>query len=236
MSTYNFPDLVCGKLGACDAFILKNIDWVDNYQGLSSDPITVNTTEPLTDTQLSGLTALLATYTDPAYWLVLDHTNNQPLHSHFLSDCIGIEDCGIMQTFIMEGTQPNQPIVMDSIKTILEFSCLNVQNFLNTTSGNISVEIFDITRNTSIATESIDIGSAGIATQWNTLAQTGITTGSILYKSLQFTGLMNKNPNYDTVWQLRGAINGVIGDSITGFNIPFDFRCNTLQQLFYNVE
>lgn len=226
MSTYPFENITVNKPGACDQYIRSNIDWVSNFNGLSTVPLTIYTLEPLTDTQLSALTILINGYTDPEVFLSFDHSSNLPMHTH-TNDCMDltvIDNKSVLQTIIYEINNSNNTIVLDSIKTIVEYTCPNVQNFLNKTQGTITLEIFDITRNTIICTEIIELNE--IATKWNTMAQTGSTEKDPVYRSHQFTGLRNVNPNYDTVWQLRANID----------TIDFCFACNGLQYLYYNVQ
>lgn len=226
MSSYQFPEVVCGKVGACDQYIRKNIDWISNFQGVSSNPLTIYTEIPLTEIQLSDLTTLLNGYTDPEIYLSFDHVDTLTLNSKFNNDPdnIIIDGKNVIQTFIYSTQNISIPTVLDGMKTIVEYHCPNVQNYLNTTSGNISIEIYDLSRNLSISTQTINLNE--IAVSWNNLAQTGSTEGNTVYRSILFTGLMNKSPNYDVALQLRGSTS----DS------NCKFRCNSLQYLYYNVE
>ena len=227
MSTYPFSDIIVNKANACDAYIRSHVDWVSNYNGLSTSPLTIYTLQPLTDSQLSALTILLNGYTDPAVFLVFDHSINYPLHSHTTDDTdISIIDGkSVLQTLIFEASNNSNTIVLDSMKTIVEYICPNVQNFVNTTLGSITLEIFDISRNVSICSDTINLSE--ISTKWNNMAQTGSTIGDYVYRSHQFTGLRNVNPDYNTVWQLRATTNG---------SSTFSIRCHGLQYLYYNIE
>ena len=226
MSSYQFPNVVCGKVGACHQYVKDHIDWVSNFVGITSVPLTVYTNNPLTDVQLAALTILMNAYVDPAIYLVFDHAETLPLHSHFNTDtdAVVVDNKNIMQTFIYSTLNISTPTVLDSIKTVVEYNCPNVQNYLNTTSGNISLEIYDITRNVSIATNILDLNE--IAVNWNILALTGSTQGNTVYRSTLFNGLMNKSPNYDVILQLRGSTS----------DPKCQFRCNSLQFLYYNIE
>lgn len=226
MSSYSFPDVVCGKVEACDQYIRKHIDWVSNFQGVSTDPLTINSEIPLTEIQLSDLTTILNAYTDPEIFLSFDHVDTLTLNSKFNNDLdnIIINGQNVIQTFIYSTQNISIPTVLDGLKTIVEYHCPNVQNYVNTTSGNISIEIYDISRNISIASKTIDLNE--IAINWNNLAQNGSTGESTIYRTILFTGLMNKSPNYDVVLQLRGASS----DS------NCEFKCNSLQYIYYNVQ
>lgn len=226
MPSYQFPDCTAVKLIALDDFIRKRVSWESDFEGLNQDPITVSVSRALTDTELADLNTLVASYTDPAQFLVFDHSESLAMHSHYTEDVdnIRIDNKYILQTFVFVNRN-SEGLVLDSCKTIVEYTCDNVQNFVDTTSGNVNVEIYDITRNVSISNKTIDISP--IATQWNTLAQTGSTSGSTIFASTTFDGLMNKTTGYDVIFQLRGSIT----------NPPnFDFRLNGLQYLFYTVQ
>lgn len=226
MSSYQFPNIVCNKVGACDQYIRANIDWVSNFDGISTGPMTIYTNNPLTDIELTNLTTLINSYVDPAVFLAFDHAETLPLHSNFNTDADTdiINQKSVIQTFIYSTLNIRKPTVLDAMKTIVEYNCPNVQNYLNTTTGNISLEIYDTTRNVSITTNIIDLNE--IAVNWNILAQTGSTEGNTIYRSALFTGLMNKSPDYDVVLQLRG----LTSDS------KCEFRCHSLQFIYYNVE
>lgn len=230
MSSYPFPNVVCGKAGACDAYIRANINWASHFQGISTVPLTVYSDIPLTEPQLAALTILMNAYVDPAVFLVFDHVDTFPLHSHFTNDTDNsIFDGNVaLQTFIFSSNNISNNVVLDSLKTVVEYKCPNVQDFLNITSGNslqTGLSIKDLTRNIPIASQNININD--IVTVWNNLAHTGVTGGNIQYKSIQYTGLMNKNPGYDCIWQLYTP------DPI---DPNFTFRCHSLQYLYYSVE
>lgn len=225
MSSYTFPNINCNKPAACDKFIRENIDWTVNFNGVGVPPLTIYTTNPLTDVQLTDLTSVLNRYVDPEIWLSFNHTDTLAMHSHFTNDMdnVIINNKKILQTFIFNGKNTNN-LVLDSLKTVVEYNCFNVQSYANTTSGSISLEIYDITRNISIASQTIEL--TDIAVGFHALAQSGMITGNTSYRSVSYDGLMNKNPNYDCIWQIRG----------TKSDDNFDFRCNSLQYIYYNVE
>lgn len=238
MSSYPFPDVVCGKAGACDAYIRANINnpnnsdlnWVSHFQGISTAPLTVYTDIPLTESQLAALTVLINAYVDPAVFLVFDHVDTFPLHSHFTNDRDNTIYNGnvILQTFIFSANNNSDNIILDSLKTVIEYDCTNVQDFLNITSGNTlqtGLSINDITRNVTIASQDINIDD--VVSVWHDLAVAGSTSGNIQYKSIQYTGLMNKNAGYDCIWQLSTP---------SPIETSFTFRCHSFQYIYYNVE
>jgi hypothetical protein len=223
MYTYNFPEKTIEKTGALEQQ-LEQSSFKDILDGITYPTLVVSMKSELTTLQLADLTTLINNYVDPAFYLTLDHTNSIALHSHFTTDPdnVIIDDANILQTFIYTANVDSN-IILDSCKTIVEYYCPNTQSYLNKTTGSINVVIYDITRNTSIASQTIPLNE--IAVQWNALANSGSTTGNTVYRSTQFTGLKDKNPDYDTVFQLRG----------TTSDLDFTFRLNGLQYLFYSV-
>lgn len=224
--SYSISDIICNKPGALHKYIQDNINWDINFVGVSTNPLVISTDIELTEIQLSELTNILNAYVDPVVYLAFDHVDTLTLNSKFNDDLdnIIIDNKNVIQTFIYSTQNISTPTVLDGLKTIVEYHCPNVQNYVNTTSGNISIEIYDITRNISIASKTVNLNE--IAVNWNNLAQTGTTQGSTVYRTILFTGLMNKSPSYDVVLQLRGSTS----------NSNCKFKCNSLQYLYYNVE
>lgn len=223
MSSYNFLEKSVGKPGALDQYIRKNVLWDADFNGLSTDPLTIYTNRPLSETELSELTTLIENYIDPSVFLTFNHTETVAMHSPFVSDTnnVVIDNKKVLQTLIFTNRN-NGSQVLDSCKTVIEYFTSDVQQFNPLISESITLEIYDITRNTSIAIETID----NVASSWTDLAVAGGTGSSTLYKSIQFTGLMNKTPGYDCVWQLRGSVSD---------ESKFTFRINGLQYIFYDV-
>lgn len=226
MSSHSFPNKIVNKPVALDKLIRSNISWGMDFNGVSTDPLVVYFSRELTIEEDEELHQIVENYTDPAIFLVYDHSNTLSMYSHYTNDDANIKTDGkcVLQTFIYNNPSANNGLVLDSVKTIVEYACPNVQNFLNTTSGNISLSIVDITRNVVIfdLTKELDT----IALEWNSMAATGSTESNTVFKSVQFDGLMNKTPNYDVIWQFRGNTS----------NDTFTYRCNSLQYLFYNVQ
>lgn len=225
--TYSFPNITVNKPGACDQYLRQNLSstCVNDYQGLSTYPTIIEFDRGLTTSEQSSLNTLMINYVDPAVFLVLDHTETKTLHSDFIIDPYNttINNTCVLQTLIFSN-QNNNSLVLDSLKTVVEYNCPNVQNYLNTTSGNLSIEIYDITRNYSIGSITTPLNE--VATQWNIMANQGITHGNVIYRTLQFTNLRNACPNYDIILQLRGM------QSDTNYNA----RLHSLQYLFYTEQ
>lgn len=199
------------------------------YEGceLTGTDLIVKTSGTLSEEQLATVTTLVTDYVEPPYYLSFSRTESLALHSHYTSDSDLVQADGrsVVQTLIF--TNRNQEIegqVLNCIKTVLEYNTPNLQNFVNTTSGSIAFEIFDITRNVQICLNELDISE--IATGWNTLAQTGSTSGNTVYKSHMCGGLADKTTDYDCVYQFR----------LSTSHPDFNCRMNGLQYLFYNKQ
>ena len=226
MASYTFSEKIVNIPGALDKELTDTLSFATIYQGLSTDPLVVNFLQSLTETQQTELETLINVYVDPAQFLTLDHTESHMLHSHFIGDCsLNNDNCSIFQTFIFNGVNSNTSAVLDGAKSVLEINCPNVQNYLNTTTGSLTLSINDLTRNVNIASQNVNIDDVLI--NWNTLAATGSTLGNTQYKTVQYSGLVNKNPGFDCIWQIVGTHND---------DPKFDFRSNSLQFLYYNIQ
>ena len=135
-----------------------------------------------------------------------------------------IDDKIILQTFIFSNNNDNRNnTTINSVKTIIEYTTDNVQNFTSITTGSLYLDLFDVTRNYLLSNITLDLDLS----PWNTLSASGSTQGSTLYTSIMFDGLYNNSPNYDCIWQFRCTKLDTT---------PFDCRLNGLQYLFYTVE
>lgn len=194
---------------------------------LTGDQLTIQTTEPLSEEQISTTTSLVTNYVEPPYDLNLSHTESIALHSHYTSDpdLVIINDRSVVQTMIFTNrNNQDSSVVLNSMKTVFEYNSQNVQSFLNVTTGSVQFEIFDISRNYQLCLETLDISD--IVSDWNTLAQTGSTSGNTVYRSFMCDGLMNKTTNYDCIYQFR------MSTSSPDFNL----RMNGLQWIFYTKD
>ena len=226
MSTYTFTKNI-SLLTAFQKYMKANNAPLFNGCELTGDQLTLQTTGPLSEGQLSTITSLVTDYVEPAYDLNLSNTESIALHSHYTSDpdLVVINDRSVVQTIIFptrnnEGTN----VVLDSMKTVFEYNAPNLQSFLNVTSGSVQFEIFDISRNYQVCLQTVDISQ--IVSDWNTLAQTGTTGGNTVYKSFMCDGLMNQSTNYDCIYQFRMSTS----------HPDFNLRMNGLQWLFYQFD
>lgn len=219
MSSYTFTKAII-IFTAFDNYLSTHLDSSYQYDGSSySDGIVaVNTLIELTSEQNDALTTLVNDYVDPPYYLKLDHTTI----CNLTSINYAIDDTPVtFQTFIATNSDTSD-IYLGSIKSVFEYHCDNVADFTNITSGSIDFLVKDITRNVDIISTTVNIDN--IISQWNTLANSGSTTGSTIYKCGFFGGLLNKTPNYDTIWQLSGQV--------PNFQ-PFQYKINGIQYLYY---
>lgn len=215
MSQYNFTKTVM-KPTAFDDYLRNRIDSTI-YDGvsISGENIILLTKQELTTPQFEQITQWVNEYTDPEIFLQYNHTESSPAYSEF-SNSTTLHP---LQTLIFVNRNGDTQ-VLDSCKTILTYSADDVSQFANTENLSIIFEIFDITRNWQIATQTIDITN-DILASWKTQG----TGSNELYKSAMFTGLHDKVPNYDCIWQFRVAVS----DS------NFKVRMNGLQYIFYDI-
>lgn len=226
MSVYTYTKTIAKPL-AFEAYLKKNIDWVDAYQGFSQsgEQIYIQSSYALSDDQVAQLDTLVADYVDPPYWLVFDHTVTMPMMSPYTGDPQNtiVNEQDVLQTFIF--TNQNTPtLVLDAIKTVVEYNTDNVGNFIDVSNAFVTFNISDCTRMVDIANTVVPLGA--INDDWTQQALNGNTNQSIMFKSTMFDGLMNKPPNYDCIWQIRCE------PSHSNF---FRCRINSLQYLFYQV-
>lgn len=234
MSSYNFTKTI----GILDAFVKYLTDNKAPYYtsfNYSKPNLTINTSQALLNTELFTLTSLVTNYTDPAYFLTFANTISMPLLSPYTNDAsllpssiVGGINSKILQTFIFTNQNTTDQF-LDGIKTVFEFTTPNVQNFINNTTGNITFQVYDNTRNYVILSQNIDISN--VLTHWNTLASTGSTIASTCFQSGYFNGLMPQTTNYDCIWQLRMNTSDEVNN-----NSNYYVRINGLQYLFYNKE
>lgn len=224
MTEYHFVKNI-SLLTAFQKYMITNNAPLFNGCELTGNQLIIKTNASLSEEQLNTVTVLVNNYVEPPYDLNFNNTESLALHSHYTNDndLVSIDDRKIVQTLIFtnrnnDGTNN----ILDCAKTILEYNVENVQNVLNVTSGSLEFEIFDITRNYQICLDTIDI--TGVISDWNTLAQTGSTSGNTVYKTHMCCGLMDKTTDYDCIYQFRMKC-----------NIPeIKSRMNGLQWIFYN--
>jgi hypothetical protein len=224
MSSYNFTKEISILL-AFDNYMKYNNSPLYDGSNLSGFNLNVLTTSELNSEQIVIMNQLVNEYIEAPYYLDLTRTESTTLHSHYTSDSdlVQSNNKSVVQTLIFNNINEDSGDLLNCVKTVLEYNTPNLQNFINITSGSIDFEIYDITRDYLIFSDTIDISS--ITNNWNTLAQTGSTSGNnTVYKSFMCTGLLDKTTDYDCIWQFRMATSSP----------NFNARMNGLQYLFYN--
>jgi hypothetical protein len=130
-----------------------------------------------------------------------------------------------VQSFIFPSSgNSDDGTLIDSLKSILKITALDVASFANATTGTLTIELYNYTRDYSITTKVINID--GIVQDWATMASENVTGPNTVYQSVMFSGLMSHTTNYDNIWVFR------IGVS----DVNMEIRMNGLQKLFYSVE
>ena len=228
MASYTFSGVVVNKPSALDKQIRQTVAWVADYIGLEvSTNVKVNVSRALTTPELDQLTTLVNSYVDPAEFLTLNRTEIYPMDSKYADATNPITAGGkyVLQTIIFANR--NEPsVVLDSIKTIVEYQCPNLLAFsLNSASKSITLEIYDVSRDVVIATQTIALSE--IDTAWDQQALSNPTGASTKWRSAQFYNLYKNTTNYDCIWQFRGT---------SSHPALFSFKINSLQYLFYDVE
>lgn len=234
----SFPYLFNKTVAIPDAlnkYLRDNLTFQSLYTSLSTDvengTVTVYMSEELTMLQLDELTTLVTNYVDPEIFLSLNHCETFALHSHFTADfdSLLVDGKYIIQTIIFQNPGNTEDLVLDGMKTVVEYTCPDPAAFYASTGGatlgDVTLQIYDVSRNITIASQVISLNE--ISDRWNTLGAAEQTTRDTVWRSHMFTGLMNMICNYDCVWQVRG----LVSDPAT-----FDYRINGLQYLFYDVQ
>lgn len=225
--SYAFPEKTVAIPDALDHHVRTSVDWASHYQGLETNPLVVLSAVELTETQQVALTALIDGYADPAQWLTFDHTTVTPMHSHYTTDASNVLSDGlyVLQTLIF-ANQNSFDMVLDAIKTVVEYHCPNPVAFgADTEEGYITLQIFDLTRSVVVCSQTVALGQ--IADDWNALALANSTTPVTAFRTAMFYGIAPMTTGYDCVWQVRGSVSNPAS---------FTYRINSLQYLFYNVQ
>jgi len=168
------------------------------------------------------LTTLVTDYVDPEVFLQFSHTESLS----GVSEKSNLQTPRDVQAYIFPSTTNiTDGTVLDSLKSIVKLQCYNVETLLNTpalTTGSVTVEVHDDTRNMAIASETVNFDD--VISGWNTDATNGLTGEVVANKTVMFTGLINKSTTFDCIWSFR----------ISTTDARLYGRLNGLQQLFYN--
>lgn len=213
------------KPNAFEHYITTNISWVADYLGNSISPtdVTLYSQRELTPTEVQETTDLMDLYEDPEFFLVFEKAINTPMSTNFTSDeTLMVSNKCVLQTFIFTTPENDNDLILDSFKMIVEYNCPNTLLFLLVSNPHIDIEIYDITRDIQIYSNSVPLNE--IETKWKALNI--LATNDTVFRSLFIGGLQYQTPTYDCVWQIR----------VSASDPTFRVRLNSLQQLFYSVE
>jgi hypothetical protein len=125
---------------------------------VTENEVDVVTSQPLTSSQAAQLATIVNNYTDPAVSLQLDTTQTMPSSSVLTST----STLTPVMTFIFTD-QINFDQALDGIKTIIQVSSTNPPTFV-TSPVQVTITIFDITRNIQVASQIVDLTS--VFTKW----------------------------------------------------------------------
>ncbi len=194
MTIYNFTKAGIGKMGAFEKQIRPTAKFL-SY--MYSDPsLTIETTEALTEGELTTLTTIITDYTDPAIYLELAST----ITDAGVSTLTNSTTPEVVQTYIYTNTNSDGVGLFNAIKTVIEYSTDNVENFADFEgSASITFTIKCLTRNFVISTNTIDI--TDIKNGWKTIAENLGTGKQKEYRTFLVEGLRDVVANYDCLWQ-----------------------------------
>ena len=190
---------------------------VDGVPPFDQPLIRVNFNRDLTADEQSRLSTLVADYVSPAYWLVLDHTDNAFLSTPPTNS----SDPIVCQSFIISPYNVGS-IVMGDVKTIIQYSTPDLSVFADwdpqTTPITCTIEIYSYTQNKSVVVVTTNIND--VVSSW-----LNDNTADPCWRSIQLYGLKDASPGSDEIWQLKLSVSD-----------PRVFiSLNSLQRLYYNV-
>lgn len=218
MASYNFTKTEIQKPPAFDAYLRENFPLYEDFS--YTDPnLTIDTTQTLTETELTILTTLVNDYVDPTEFLVLNTT----IVNSSWSKAATLPTLTSVHTFIFTPKSPDGTAVFDGMKTIFEYTTSDITAFSGVTGAVATFQIYDYTRSTPISTNNLDISD--IVTDWNTQATGGATGSNTVYRSFIAQGLRHQIANYDCIWQFRISV------SVPNISV----RTHSIQKLYYDV-
>ena len=214
MPEYNFTKIVA-KSYAFDDYLVHHNFTIPITVSTNDDQLIISTEHELTVSELELLTVLVNGYTDPAIFLQLSHTENlsgvsQSTSSSTLTD--------VQALIFPSNINTDNGTKIDAVKTILKVTA-DLAQIADLNEATATIQIHDYTRDVLISTITVNLGE--ILAEWKASEE----TGSVLaYKSVMFSGLINKCTNYDLIWSFRLSV------SDSRLNVSL----NGLQKLFYN--
>lgn len=234
MAEYTFTKEV-QNVDALKWYLVKNFDLIDENRDISFTndengiilTVTIYTTKVVPDERISVLNTLVANYTHPVYYLPgVNHVETYPIFTNTYS---GVSTFPIYSWIIPyrrfvyppSGKESSKSVI-NEIKLLFQVHTDDITQFVNKDSDNFSVELFCVTTNVSIATEVVDI--TDIITIWKTKASNGETGADSQFKTMQFTNMWDKNPDFDCIRKLN----------ITNTDTNVALSLSTIQYICYN--
>ena len=190
---------------------------VDGVPPFDQPLIRINFNRELSVEEQATLNTLVAGYESPAYWLVLDHTDNAFLSTPPTNSNEPI----VCQSFIISPYNLGS-IVMGDVKTIVQYTTPDLSAFSDwdpeTTPITCQIEMYSYTQNKSVTSVTTNIDDVVLSWVDNTAV-------SPCWRSIQLFGLKDASPGSDEIWQLQLSVSD-----------PRVFvSVNSLQRLYYNV-
>lgn len=224
---YYYFDKETSKAGAMYEYLLKEFPEFSSinteHVGLSTGggKVTVSFITELNEEQLTRLNNFINNYTDPTVYLSLTQTLTDSARTKTTNS----QSLQTIHTFILNSRSPDQNDVFNSLKTVMELSCDSTEQFLNLedTSGSVTIQIYDITRNIIIDEHVVDISQYIL--NWKNKALNNDFEKQVEFRTFQVEGLRLKTANYDCIWQFRASVS----------NTNIYLTLNSLQYLYYNV-
>lgn len=139
---------------------------------------------------MENLNTLIQNYNPPSYILTYNSTHTLPIYA-YNNEINVVYDDEEYSTIQFQAYKLDNELVIDGLRATIGLNCLDVQNYLNSTSGSLNLKIFDYTQNILIIQETIDI-NPDITLLWNQLAQNGYTNGNYAIQNVSFDGLIDK--------------------------------------------
>jgi hypothetical protein len=201
MSQYNFIKSTVSKPYALDAQIRQHFPTFDGHA--YNDPsLTLFFTSELTQESLDSLSQLVNDYTDPEVFLQLNTT----MTDSTLSKSTTSSTPEPIQTFIFTNTNMFGSGVFNALKTVIEYSCNDVQDFASVDPQQTFSATFQIlcyTRNLLLQSHNVDI--TDIVQSWRSQALANETGPRSTFRSFMLEGMRNQVANYDCIWQFCAA-------------------------------
>jgi len=223
--THSYTFIVTvNKPNAFAHYVSENISWATENIVIDeiSNNVTLHSLTELNSLEIDEATQKIDLYVDPPVFMIFKHAINTPMITEFTTDAqLEIAGKKVLQTFIF--TDPaTEGLLLDSLKTVIEYNCPNTQDFNSVSNASIDFEIYDITRDISILTRNISLDE--IETKWKGMNLSA--DNDTVFRTSFFGALHYQLPNYDCIWQIRVGVS----------HPEFKVRLNSLQQLFYEAE